>query len=65
MANTVQVKLMIPKGDLEKIDRLVESGRYASRADFAYKAVFLLLTAEDGRKKAVDEAVFPTEKVIS
>jgi len=56
---------MIPKGDLEKIDRLVESGRYASRADFAYKAVFLLLTAEDGRKKAVDEAVFPTEKVIS
>jgi len=49
MANTVQVKLMLTKGDVEKIDLLVEQGKFASRADFGSKAVFLLLASLEGR----------------
>ncbi|MFT0899501.1 ribbon-helix-helix domain-containing protein [Candidatus Methanoprimaticola sp. MG2] len=55
MANTVAVKIMIPEADAEGIDRLVEEGHYASRADFCSKAVFLLLTASDGRFSSVSE----------
>lgn len=48
MANTVQVKLMLTKGDIERIDRLVSEGKFASRADFCSKSVFLLLSSMDG-----------------
>ena len=48
MANTTPVKLMLTKGDIEKIDSLVSEGKFASRADFGNKAVFLLLAALDG-----------------
>ena len=47
MANTTPVKIMLPNGDIEKIDQLIKNQKFASRADFATKAVFLLLTSMD------------------
>jgi len=57
MANTVQVKLMLTRGDVEKIDRLVEEGKFASRADFGSKAVFLLLASMDGTQEEIKSMV--------
>ena len=57
MANTIQVKVMLPKGDVERIDKLVEEGKFASRADFGNKAVFLLLASMDGTMEEVKNSV--------
>ena len=59
MANTVAIKIMIPESDAEEIDRLVNEKRYASRADFCSKAVFLLLAASDGRFSTVADGREP------
>jgi|GEM_PF-3398422 len=48
MSKLHPVKLMLTKGDIEKIDFLVSEGSYASRADFGHKAAYLLLAALDG-----------------
>ena len=53
MANTIPVKIMVPVRDVEKIDRLVEEGRFASRADFVYKSAFLVMSVIDGTTKSL------------
>jgi len=53
MPNLIPVKLMLPKGTVNKIDELIENGDYVSRADFGSKAIFLLLASIDGTLKDV------------
>ncbi|MFA5487392.1 hypothetical protein SDC9_103467 [bioreactor metagenome] len=43
MANTIQVKLMIPKGLVDEIDELVTLEKSASRAAFGMEAVVFYL----------------------
>jgi len=43
MSDLIQIKLMLPQGMVDKIDKLVKDKEYASRADFGHKAAFALL----------------------
>ena len=62
MSKLVPVKLMLPRGMVDKIDRLVESEEYASRADFGHKAVFILLASIDGTMNGINATVQDGEK---
>ncbi|MDR2866893.1 MAG: hypothetical protein LBV13_05805 [Methanomassiliicoccaceae archaeon] len=52
MTNTAPVKMMLTKGDIKKIDKLISDGMFTSRADFGVKAVFLLLAGIGGEVSA-------------
>ena len=65
MSKLVQVKLTLTPGDVARIDYLVEEGKFASRADFGHKAVFLLLSSIDGTLNDVKTGHAKTEKQTS
>ena len=51
---TVQIAVKLPERVVERVDRLVADGRYASRSDLVRRGIELAISAE--RRQDVDRA---------